>query len=114
MGKYSVPENIRKMKPAKTMVKNISGNFYVYNYSCSRHVFLNEDGTKRWKTVTKIGKCIGKITEKEGFVPNKNCVDLNKTTVKTHGTYEFAYQKTQPIFSLLKQCFCGDYAKKFT
>lgn len=112
MGKYSVPENIRKLKPPKTMVKNISGKFYVYEYSCSQHPVFNKDGTKRWKTVTKIGKCIGKITEEDGYVKNQNASDLNEITSKTYGGYEFAYQRSQHVFSLLKQCFGDDYAKK--
>ena len=33
MGKYSVPESIRQMKPKGTMVKCISGHYYVYEYS---------------------------------------------------------------------------------
>lgn len=112
MGKYSVPENIRSMKPKGTMVKNIGNRFYVYRYSCRQEIFENEDGTKRRKTVTKIGKCIGRIEEGKGFLPNKNYVDLNKITVKNFGDYEFAYQKTQNIFSLLNECFSHDMAQK--
>ncbi|MBR1711735.1 MAG: hypothetical protein IJ719_23420 [Clostridia bacterium] len=33
MSKYSVPESIRQMKPKGTMVKCISGHYYVYEYS---------------------------------------------------------------------------------
>lgn len=29
MGKYSVPESIRKLKPKGTMVKAISGHYYM-------------------------------------------------------------------------------------
>lgn len=35
MGKYSVPESIRKHKPKGTMVKALSKGYYVYNYSSS-------------------------------------------------------------------------------
>ena len=33
MGNYAVPEEIRKMRPAGTTVKNIKGHFYVYEYT---------------------------------------------------------------------------------
>ena len=36
MGKYSVPERIRSMKPRGTMVKAIGGRYYVYEYRSSR------------------------------------------------------------------------------
>ena len=32
MGKYSVPDYIRELKPKGTMVKCISGHYYVYQY----------------------------------------------------------------------------------
>ena len=48
MGKYSVPESIRQQKPKGTMVKNISGHYYVYEYSN----YTDSKGQRR----TKMGK----------------------------------------------------------
>jgi len=62
MGNYSVPESIRKHKPTGTMVKRISNNYYVYEYSTVK----GEDGKRH----TKMGKIIGSIKEGIGFVPN--------------------------------------------
>ena len=36
MGGYAVPAEIRAMKPKGTMVKNISGHYYVYEFSSYR------------------------------------------------------------------------------
>lgn len=72
MGKYSVPENIRKLKPQGTMVKKINNGFYVYNYS-SKQVWVTDiDGNKRWKTKTTMRECIGLISETDGFISKTN------------------------------------------
>ena len=36
MGKYSLPAEIRAMRPQHTMVKAISGGYYVYEYACEK------------------------------------------------------------------------------
>lgn len=61
MGRYSVPEHIRAMKPRGTMVKAIGGRYYVYEYRS-----VVEGGVRK----TRMGRCIGKIEEGAGFVPN--------------------------------------------
>ena len=43
MGNYSVPEAIRKCKPSGTMVKRISGHYYVYEYLANQM-----DGYEDW------------------------------------------------------------------
>ena len=53
MGDYSVPEHIRAMEPKGTMVKAISGNYYVYE-----HRSATKDGKRR----TEMGRCIGLVT----------------------------------------------------
>ena len=70
MGKYSVPEEIRKMRPQGTTVKNIKGHYYVYEYTSTRVKRTMPDGTFKWQTQSKTGPCIGHITLAEGFVPN--------------------------------------------
>ena len=62
MGAYSVPESIRQLKPKGTMVKNISGHYYVYEYSN----YTDENGKRH----TKMGRSIGSIKEGIGFIPN--------------------------------------------
>ena len=64
-GLYVVPENIRKMKPRGTMVKKIKGHYYVYGMKC-----IKDETTGKWKT--KILGIMGKITEKDGYIPNKD------------------------------------------
>ena len=53
MGNYTVPEEIRKMRPAGTTVKNIKGHFYVYEYTPTSVKIKAEDGTVNWKSKTK-------------------------------------------------------------
>lgn len=76
MGKYSVPENIRKMKPKGTMVKVIHGKYYVYEY------FNRKNSEGKW--AIKMGKLIGHIDEKLGFIPN-----ADKNIDETISTLEF-------------------------
>lgn len=73
MGKYSVPEDIRAMKPRGTMVKAIDGRYYVYDYACT-----SEGGVRR----TRMGRCVGKIVEGEGFVPNPSAAESTNAAVR--------------------------------
>lgn len=43
MGKYSVPKEIRDLKPKEKMVKAVNGQYFVYNYKNSK----DENG--KWK-----------------------------------------------------------------
>lgn len=72
MSSYSVPENIRAMKPKGTMVKTIHGKYYVYEYF---HVKEND----KWKT--KMGKLIGSIDPVLGYMPNDSIGKDEITTV---------------------------------
>lgn len=65
MGNYSVPESIRRQKPTRgTMVKNISGYYYVYEYKSAK----GDNGKRR----TQMGKLIGSIKPGIGFIPNSS------------------------------------------
>ncbi|MDO5150296.1 MAG: hypothetical protein Q4D76_13025 [Oscillospiraceae bacterium] len=88
MGKYSVPENIRKFKPKGTMVKLISGNYYVYEYK-----MIKGDDCKRH---TKMGSLIGTIKEGIGFIPNNSFVcDTEISTLDNQRTcFHYACQCT--------------------
>lgn len=50
MGIYSLPESIRQFKPKGTMVKNISGHYYVCSYLAVFGVKKrnNEEGNQAW------------------------------------------------------------------
>lgn len=40
MGNYTVPEEIRKMRPLGTTVKNIKGHYYVYESHFKQFVYF--------------------------------------------------------------------------
>lgn len=97
MGKYSVPENIRNFKPKGTMVKLISGNYYVYEYK----MFKGEDGKRH----TKMGSIIGSIKEGIGFIPNNSFICDDEISTLDYGDYAITVVNSKNIFSLLKQFF---------
>ncbi len=106
MGAYSVPEEIRKLKPQGTMVKRIGKDrFYVYEYSTSKIRVNNPDGTTRWKTKTVMGRCIGTITTENGYVPNETQINNDSFTVKNYGNYAFVVANAQYTYGLLKETF---------
>ena len=106
MGAFSVPEEIRKMKPKGTMVKKIGNEkYYVYDYKTSKVKVAEEDGSFRWKTKTIMGKCIGTITLENGFVSNKSNLASAQITVKNYGNYAFVVEKAKKVFRLLKKHF---------
>jgi len=103
MGKYSVPESIRKFKPKGTMVKVINGsNYYVYEYKS----IVDENGIRK----TKMGKLIGKIIEGEGFIPNNSKVGGSTISTLEYGQYKIVVDNTIEIYDLLLQVFCYDDA----
>ena len=112
MGKYSVPESIRRHKPKGTMVKALSKGYYVYNYSSSQVQVIGEDGSKRWKTNTKMGACIGRITEKDGFIPNEGLVSKDEITGRNYGDFALALSCSGGTYALLSSVFNPDDAKQ--
>lgn len=105
MGNYSVPENIRQMKPQGTMVKKIKNGFYVYTYTSKQVLITDDDGAKHWKTKTTMGKCIGTITETDGFVPNNSHVSKDSITGRNYGDYAVAIACSANTFELLSSVF---------
>ena len=112
MGKYSVPEEIRKLKPKGTMVKNIKGLFYVYNYSSRQICTEDESGKKHWKTKTTMGDCIGSITLADGFVPNEGHLSKDIITCKNYGDYAAALYYSRMTYELLSSVFHPDDAEQ--
>ena len=105
MGKYSVPAEIRAYKPKGTMVKNIDGRFYVYECKYSKIWVEDEDGNKKRKSKTEMGKCIGSITLQDGFVSNANKLSESEITCIKYGDYAFAINCSKDTLGLLKKEF---------
>jgi transposase len=95
MSSYSVPENIRCLKPKGTMVKAIHNKYYVYE-----HFHIKEDG--KWKT--KMGKLIGSIDPVLGYIPNDSFRKDEITTVD-FGEYYLSYSLSINVLESLKQVF---------
>ena len=105
MGNYSVPEEIRKMRPPGTMVKNVKGHFYVYEYSSTSVKTEMPDGTFKWKTQSKTGACIGQITLAEGFVRNGIKMSDTEITVFEFGGYFLVKEFASDTYNLLTAKF---------
>lgn len=102
-GTFSVPENIRKLKPKGTMVKKIHNKYYVYN-------FKNEKINGKWKT--KMGNLIGTITLADGFIPKEKFIISDEPTVLEFGQYLFAYELGINVLEKLKIFFNVQDANK--
>jgi hypothetical protein len=96
-GKYAVPQEIRAMKPRGTMVKKIPGGYYVYEYKSVR----DEDGRRR----TRMGRCIGKIDQALGFVPNSNALADEEVTCLDFGEWAVAEANSRGVWDLLLEHF---------
>lgn len=105
MGKYSVPKEIRDMRPSGSMVKAQSQRYYVYEYSSTKVKVYNDDGSFEWKTSTKMGKCIGQITLEDGFIPNKNAITNDEITIKEYGSYKAVTHFSAATLKRLKETF---------
>ena len=97
VGTYSVPESIRRMKPAGTMVKNISGYYYVYEYK----TITDENGKRK----TVMGKSIGTIKADKGFVPNDNYARNVEMTSLEFGQYAVVLANSKNTLQLLEEFF---------
>lgn len=105
MGKYAVPEEIRKMRPAGTTVKNIKGHYYVYEYKPTSIKTEMPDGSYKWKSKTTIGACIGQITFADGFIRNGGKLSDTETTVFEFGCYFLVREYASETKNLLKEYF---------
>lgn len=97
MGDYSVPEEIRKLKPKGTIVKRISGGYYVYEHTNIR----GADGKRHSKT----GKLIGSIKPNIGFVSNSSFNRGEDITTLEFGEYAIVYANSKNVLDLLTECF---------
>ncbi len=89
MASYTVPEEIRALRPEGTVVKNISGHYYVYERSRTK----GDDG--KWHT--KSGPLIGSIKLGIGYVPRQGHED--------YGQYAAVIDNTGEVLALLEGHF---------
>lgn len=104
MGKYSVPEKIRKMKPKGTAVKPYKNGFYVY---AQKHI--KDEKTGKWKI--KTGAYLGKIDPKQGFIPASIKIS-NDFSVCEFGQYAFPYLAANDVKLRLEQFFGKELGSK--
>ena len=95
MGKYSVPENIRKAKPRGSAIKVLHGTYYVYEQKAKK--------LKSGKWGARTGKIIGKITPDGVFIPNSD----RPYTVLEYGAYRLAEECSKDIFA----CFLSSFGQ---
>lgn len=65
-------------------------------------------GYKEETSPKSYGECIGKNTEKDGFIPNANCIRMYGTIspiVSTYGAFEMLEQLEEDISGKLREVF---------
>lgn len=97
MGKYSVPAEVRAMRPEGTTVKLISGGYYVYETRNEKR----EDGS--WRTVS--GRCVGKIDPARGFVPNSGSLRDEEVSALDFGEWAVALANSRGTLAMLREFF---------
>ena len=112
MGNYSVPEEIRKMRPQGTMIKKVKNHYYVYEYTSTSVKTEMPDGTFRWKTQSKTGACIGQITLEDGFVRNGIKMSDTDNTVLEFGSYFLIKEFAGETYQRLASAFDPEDAKQ--
>ena len=103
MGAYSVPERVRATRPRGTMVKAISGHYYVYEYRSAV-----EGGRRR----TRMGRCVGKTGEGRGYVPNSGRASGSGTATPGSGDWAVALSASAPVRGLLGEHSHADDADR--
>lgn len=97
MGNYAVPKTISECKPKGTLVKKISGHYYVYEYSKEK----GADG--KWRN--KSGKMVGSIVEGQGFIANDNLLRDAEISTVEFGDYAVAIANSKRTLTILETCF---------
>lgn len=104
MGKYSVPENIRKLKPKGSVVKVVKGNYYVYSQKN-----IKDTNTGKWKI--KSGEYLGKINN-DGFVAVDDQYINENDNVYEFGQYGITYLLASEVKDKLNNFFDVETAHK--
>ena len=103
MGNYSVPEEIRALKPRGTRIKSIGGHYYVYT-----NTQVKDENTGKWKSAA--GTVIGKIVPGVGFCPNDNVAKDDTITCFDFGEYLLLSSIAEDELKLLCRIFNKDEA----
>ena len=99
-----LPEWVQKFKEPRTEIKFISNNYYKYEVE---HIYNKEKKRTEKKTI----KLLGKITEKEGFIPSnkdvlrKKSEELPQVDIKTFGVYHLFSDLMQEEIASLSNTF---------
>lgn len=102
-----IPEEIKKLKPEEygaVEIRFLNNRYYVYTISS-----VWDSEKKRAKKVT--GKCIGKITEHDGFIPNQHGLGILPLypKVMSYGAYEILSQLSGDLENNLRAIFPDIY-----
>ena len=114
----SIPEAIRNQRPTQfgaCEIRLLNNHYYVYQIT-SEYSRVTKRSRK------KTGKCIGKISEQDGFIPNRYAIELMQQNgmlppatgavtyrSKTFGAYELLSQLSPNLETDLKKCFPDCY-----
>ncbi len=97
-----IPETILGHRPkgiGACEVRALRGRYYVYRYSS---VWDAEKKRPKKKT----GRCVGRITESEGFVPNAaffECPPQSATSVRRDTIYDVLYAVCEELFADMRR-----------
>jgi len=106
-----LPEWAQKFKEPRTEIKRINGNFYKYEVA---FVYNKE----KKKTEKKTVRLLGKITEKEGFIPSqkdalrRKSEELPQVDIKTYGIYNLFADLMQEEIASLSDAFGSGAAEQ--
>jgi hypothetical protein len=106
-----LPDWIQKYKEPRTEIKRVKNGFYKYQVA---YVYNN----KKKKTEKKTIRLLGKITEKEGFIPSskdelrRKGEELPRVDIKTFGVFNLFSELMKEEITSLKECFDEDAAEK--
>lgn len=112
MGNYSVPKEIRDLRPSGTIVKKQGKGYYVYKRVSTKVKVQQEDGTYKWKTHDEMGPCIGSITLEQGFIPNVVRAEEEEVTVLDYGNYAYSKLHSSKTYEELTALFNAKLATK--
>lgn len=104
MGKYSVPEEIRKLKPKGSVVKVVKDGYYVYSQKN-----IKDPVSGKWKI--KSGEYLGKIAN-GSFIASSNQFIDEDNTVYEFGQYAISYLLANEVKERLNQFFDVETANK--
>jgi len=106
-----LPEWAQKHKEKYTEIRRINNGFYKYEVAFSYN-------KEKKKTEKKTIRLLGKITEKDGFIPSskdalrRKSEELPKVDIKTFGVYHLFSEMMIEEIASLKEAFGDDHAQQ--